>query len=158
PIESIESFNYYASSKPADTTLRVQFSQTGNPGDWRDSSGNPGGWDILNEGFHSIGLSGLGWFGNNFYYKMEFYSNPHRDATPVLDEISVSFIMPYPIEACLSANPIRTITCEYRKVACEDDETTVCSISKDTNAHVGSADKYGNVGEPGFKVCCKLSL
>ena len=156
PIESVESFNYTASSKPADTTLRVQFSQDNV--NWYNSAGVLGEWDILNEGFHSIDLSGLGWFGNNFYYKMEFYSNPQRDATPVLDEISVSFIMPYPIEACLSANPIRTITCEYRKVACEEDETTVCSISKDTSAHVGNKDKYGNVGEPGFKVCCKLSL
>jgi len=156
PIESVESFNYTASSKPADTTLRVQFSQDNV--NWYNSAGVLGEWDILNEGFHSIDLSGLGWFGNNFYYKMEFYSNPQRDATPVLDEISVSFIMHYPIEACLSANPIRTITCEYRKVACEEDETTVCSISKDTSAHVGNKDKYGNVGEPGFKVCCKLSL
>ncbi|MBA7567559.1 hypothetical protein ES708_09274 [subsurface metagenome] len=86
-VVSIDSFGYNASAIPSGTGLKVQFSQDSST--WYDSSGNPGQWDTLSEGSHSIDLSGLGWSGANFYYKMEFTSD--GTDTPVLDEISVNF-------------------------------------------------------------------
>jgi len=86
-VVSIDSFGYNASAIPSGTGLKVQFSQDSST--WYDSSGNPGQWDTLSEGSHSIDLSGLGWSGDNFYYKMEFTSD--GTDTPVLDEISVNF-------------------------------------------------------------------
>jgi len=86
-VVSIDSFGYNASAIPSGTGLKVQFSQDSST--WYDSSGNPGQWDTLSQGSHSIDLSGLGWSGDNFYYKMEFTSD--GTDTPVLDEISVNF-------------------------------------------------------------------
>ncbi len=86
-VISIDSFDYNASAIPSGTGLKVQFSQDSST--WYDSAGNSGQWDTLSQGSHSIDLSGLGWSGDNFYYKMEFTSD--GTATPVLDEISVNF-------------------------------------------------------------------
>ncbi len=86
-VVSIDSFGYNASAIPSGTGLKVQFSQDSST--WYDSSGNSDQWDTLSEGSHSIDLSGLGWSGDNFYYKMEFTSD--GTDTPVLDEISVNF-------------------------------------------------------------------
>ena len=86
-VISIDSFDYNASAIPSGTGLKAQFSQDSST--WYDSSGNSGQWDTLSEGSHSIDLSGLGWSGGNFYYKMEFTSD--GTVTPVLDEISVNF-------------------------------------------------------------------
>ena len=86
-VVSIDSFDYNASAIPFGTGLKVQFSQDSST--WYDSAGNSGQWDTLSEGLHSINLSGLGWSGDNFYYKMEFTSD--GTGTPVLDEISVNF-------------------------------------------------------------------
>ena len=86
-VISIDSFGYNASAIPSGTSLKVQFSQNGS--NWYDSSGNAGQWDTMSQGSHSISLSGLGWSGANFYYKMEFTSD--GTGTPVLDEISVNF-------------------------------------------------------------------
>ena len=86
-VVSIDSFGYNASAIPSGTGLKVQFSQDNTT--WYNSAGTAGGWDTLSPGTHSINLSGLGWSGANFYYKMEFTSN--GTATPVLDEITVNF-------------------------------------------------------------------
>jgi len=86
-VISIDSFDYNASAIPLGTGLRVQFSQDST--NWYNSSGTPDGWDTLSQGANNISLSGLGWSGANFYYKMEFTSD--GTATPVLDEISVNF-------------------------------------------------------------------
>ena len=86
-VISIDSFDYNASAIPLGTGLKVQFSQ--DSANWYNSSGTPDGWDTLSQGVHNIDLSGLGWSGANFYYKMEFTSD--GTDTPVLDEISVNF-------------------------------------------------------------------
>ena len=86
-VVSIDNFDYNASAIPSGTSLKVQFSQDST--NWYNSSGTPDGWDTLSQGTHSINLSGLGWSGANFYYKMEFISD--GAGTPVLDEISVNF-------------------------------------------------------------------
>jgi len=86
-VVSIDSFDYNASAIPSGTGLKVQFSQDST--NWYNSSGTPDGWDTLSQGANNIDLSGLGWSGDNFYYKMEFTSD--GTDTPVLDEISVNF-------------------------------------------------------------------
>ena len=90
---TIDEFGYNASSVPAGTTLKVQFSQ--NAANWYSSSGVENEWDTLSEGNYladidAIDLSGLGWTGRNFYYKVQFESNsPTNDSAPILDEIVV---------------------------------------------------------------------
>lgn len=165
-IVGIERFHYIV-SVPAGTTLRVLFSEDNV--NWYNSSGvlvdptapgpciNPptwAQWDNLTDGSHSIDLSLLGWSENNFYYRMRFLPTAAEDVTPVLDEISVEFSTPYPIEACISADPIRTISCGYKKSCNPAIETTLCSISSSAGAHIGNA---ANTFYP-LKVCCKLTL
>ncbi len=55
----------------------------------------------------------------------------------------------YSQSVCISVPTSRTITCAYRSGNCQAGETTLCSISGDTNAHIGSPDTYN------IKVCCK---
>jgi hypothetical protein len=86
-VVSTDNFTYNASVIPSGTGLRVQFSTDNTT--WYNSSGASGGWDTLSQGINTIDLSGLGWSGPNFYYKMEFTSD--GTATPVLDEIAVIF-------------------------------------------------------------------
>lgn len=165
-VESIESFQYTA-SVPAGTNLRTLFSQDNT--NWYNSSGvlvNPGdplqwgNWNNLTSGSHSIDLTLLNWSGNNFYYRMRFLPNfPTRDQTPILDEISVLFITPYTTfcpncTACISADPIRTISCKYKASCNPALETTVCSLSSGVNAHIGNVQ---NTFYP-LKVCCKITL
>jgi len=90
-VKSIDSFGYTASAIPSGTGLKVQFSTDNTT--WYNSAGTPGGWDTMSQGTHAIDLSGLGWSGANFYYKMEFTSD--GTATPVLDEIIVNFTTYY---------------------------------------------------------------
>jgi len=73
------------SSLPSGTSAKVSFSQDGT--NWYDSSGNLDGWNTMSAGENTIELSGLGWEGSNFYYKMEFTSD--GSATPVLEWIKV---------------------------------------------------------------------
>ena len=88
-VTKIDSFSYNASSLSGDAGLKVQFSNDDKV-TWKNSSGTPGGWNTCSPGSNEIDLSGLGWSGDNFYYKMEFTSSGGTD-TPVLDEVSVDF-------------------------------------------------------------------
>lgn len=59
----------------------------------------------------------------------------------------------YPEKACISTTSGVNISCSYRNKNCQSNETTLCSISDMTNAHVGptsGANAYD------IKVCCKL--
>ena len=70
---------------PGGSSAKVSFSQDGT--NWFNSSGTADGWDTMSEGEHTIDLSGLGWEGPNFYYKIEFSSD--GSATPVLEWVKV---------------------------------------------------------------------
>ena len=76
----------------------------------------------------------------------------YTDSTPEIMLKREERMMTSGTYACLSASPARDITCTYRTLNCNADETTVCSLSFYMNAHVGSRDKYD------YKVCCKTSL
>jgi len=87
-VTSIDSFVYNLSAKPAGTGTTVQFSQDSS--NWYNSSGTPGETDTLSTGANNtINLSGLGWSGANFYYKVAFTSD--GSGTPVLDDITVNY-------------------------------------------------------------------
>ncbi|MFA6094751.1 MAG: autotransporter-associated beta strand repeat-containing protein [Candidatus Paceibacterota bacterium] len=83
----INSVSYSASSIPAGTSLKIQFSYDGNS--WYNSSGVKDSWSTLSLGTNTIDLSGLGWKKAYFFYKVWFVSD--GSATPVLDSVSVAF-------------------------------------------------------------------
>jgi hypothetical protein len=84
-VISIDSFIYNLSAKPANTDATIQFSQDGT--NWYNSSSVLDGTDTLSTGVNNtINLSGLGWSGANFYYKITFTSSDGVD-TPILDNI-----------------------------------------------------------------------
>ena len=87
-VSSINSFVYNLSAKPAGTEATIQFSQDNT--NWYNSSGQLDGTDTLTTGTNNtIDLSGLGWTGANFYYKVSFTSDGTN--TPVLDDIKVKY-------------------------------------------------------------------
>ncbi|MCG2809612.1 MAG: hypothetical protein L6275_04725, partial [Candidatus Portnoybacteria bacterium] len=90
-LNGSEKFGYNISSLPAGTAVYAQFSQDGE--NWYNSSGTKWGWDTLSAGSHleaasALGLSGLGWSGDNFYYKLKFTSID-GEQTPAVSEISL---------------------------------------------------------------------
>ena len=85
---TITSFVYNLSSKPANSTATISFSQNGSS--WYNSSGNLDGTDTLTTGTdNTISLLGLGWSGSNFYYKIIFGGD--GEVTPVLDDVTINY-------------------------------------------------------------------
>jgi hypothetical protein len=127
-VGNITSFWYNAASLPSGTTLKVQFSQTGST--WCDSSKNCGStyWDnCTGTGWKEIPLSGLGWTGANFYYKMQFTSGGAN--TPILEAVKVDYTPP-------NLNP----TCSL--VASPDSGTAPLAVTLDGS---GSSDPDGTI-------------
>lgn len=92
-VSSIDKFGYNTSSIPANTSIKVSFSQDNST--WKNSSGTIDGWDTLSQGDYlaegsAINLATLGWSGNNFYYKTQF-DTTDTSATAVLDEVVVYY-------------------------------------------------------------------
>ncbi|MBA3046999.1 LamG domain-containing protein [Patescibacteria group bacterium] len=90
-LNGSEKFGYNITSLPAGSAVHAQFSQDGE--NWYNSSGTKWGWDTLSVGSHlekasALGLSGLGWSGDNFYYKLKFTSID-GEQTPAVSEISL---------------------------------------------------------------------
>jgi len=71
-VTSIDFFSCDA-SVPGGTGLSIQFSQ--DTFNWFDSQGSLGSWDALVDGGNNIDLSGLGWSGSTFFYKIQMASN-----------------------------------------------------------------------------------
>jgi hypothetical protein len=83
------SFDYSISSLPSGTSATAQFSTDATT--WYNSGGVEDGSDTLVQGnSNSIDLSSLDWETDSFYYKIEF-DNDEGVATPVLDDISLSY-------------------------------------------------------------------
>lgn len=85
-VSSIDSF-FASTTQPAATALWAQFSQDSS--DWYSAGGDLGATTTISTSTPNTDLSGLGWSGPNFYYKM-FFSSDGTD-TPILDEIQVDF-------------------------------------------------------------------
>jgi len=89
-VSDVSSFVYNLSSKPAGTGATVQFSQ--NESSWYNSSGSLDGTDALTTGTdNSIDISGLGWLGSNFYYKVNLTSSDGL-TTSILDDVKVNYL------------------------------------------------------------------
>ena len=87
-VISIDSIIYNLSSKPANTSASIQFSQ--NSTNWYSSAGVENASDTLTTGTNNtIDLSGLLWTGANFYYKVTLTSD--GSDTPVLDDITLNY-------------------------------------------------------------------
>ena len=72
---------------PAGSAIKVQFSQDSLA--WYDSNDNLDQWETLHDGFNSVDLSGLGWQGSDFYYRMDFTSDTAD--VPVLQNIMILY-------------------------------------------------------------------
>lgn len=88
-VTSIDSF-FASTTIPANTTLSVQFATSGAAGPWYDDQGVLNASTSVANGTSSIDLSGLGWSGANFYYKM-YFNTSDTSATPVLEEIRLEY-------------------------------------------------------------------
>jgi hypothetical protein len=86
-VVSIDSFDYNLSALPDDTSGVIQFSQ--DQTNWYSSSGVLDGSSALSSGENTIDISGIGWSGSNFYYKITLTSD--GTDTPILDEISLNY-------------------------------------------------------------------
>ncbi|MFH1451403.1 MAG: hypothetical protein ABIF89_02230 [bacterium] len=145
--DSINSFIYSLSVKPAGTNATVQFSQ--DYINWYDSTGVLGGTNTLIIGVaNSIDLSSLNWSGANFYYKINFSSDGSN--TPILDEIALDYtpsvVLPAGNDLCgyawssnigwASFNCFNTGTCgtSAYKVSIETDDYV------STSSHVWSSN------------------
>ena len=89
-VVSIDSF-FASTTIPAGTSLGIQFATSSYAGPWYDDAGTLNSSTSLANGTSSTNLSGLGWSGANFYYKLLLYANTARDASPVVDEIQVDY-------------------------------------------------------------------
>ncbi len=89
-VEQILSFDYTA-TVPADTTLKVQFSQDGT--NWYNSAATAGAWDTCSDGVHNISLDTLNWNGPTFYYKLELTADAAQNATPEVDSVGVNYAL-----------------------------------------------------------------
>ncbi|MEF8847403.1 MAG: hypothetical protein V5A57_03185, partial [Candidatus Paceibacterota bacterium] len=87
---SVDGFVADVLSLPSGTAVKVQFSQ--DQTNWYNASGSADSWDSLSSGSNSIDLSGLGWSGSEFYYKMKFESNTDQSATPKVGRVAVNTI------------------------------------------------------------------
>jgi len=86
-VSLITGFSYEASAIPAGTSLAARFSRDGVS--WYSSTGATTSWNTLAAGVNNIDVSGLGWTGANFYYRIQFTSD--ASDTPVLDSVNVAF-------------------------------------------------------------------
>ena len=82
-VGSISSF-FASTTQPVGTALWVQFSQ--NSSDWYSAGNVLNATTSITDGSSTTDLSGLGWSGSNFYYKM-YFDTTDTSQTPVLDEI-----------------------------------------------------------------------
>ncbi|UCE73017.1 MAG: Ig-like domain-containing protein, partial [Methanomassiliicoccales archaeon] len=85
---SIDFFNC-TTTIPLSTSIKVQYSQDGLS--WYNSTGALHGWNLLDNGFISIDLSGLDWQGPNFYYRMNFISEDISSPIPILENVNISY-------------------------------------------------------------------
>lgn len=113
-VSSIDSFVYNLSAKPAGTGATIQFSQDNI--NWYDSAGTLNASSTLTTGVNNtIDLSGLGWSGANFYYKVAFTSDGVD--TPVMDDISVTFTSNQPPNTPTNTTPANGATGQDLNIA-----------------------------------------
>ncbi|MFC1949220.1 hypothetical protein ACFLW0_03505 [Chloroflexota bacterium] len=150
-VESIDSFDYIASAIPSGTSLKVQFSTDNSS--WYNSSGTLGDWDTLSQGTNNINLSGLGWSGPNFYYRMLFTTTVND--TPVLDEIRVNFSWYYTSGDLISSSYDAGYSVDWGSISFTVTEPSSTDIkfqirTATTEGGLSSATWYGPTGTTDF--------
>jgi parallel beta-helix repeat protein len=83
----LKQFETSVTAMPLNTGVSVLFSR--NNTYWYNSAGILNAWQSLPLGYRSTDISGLGWTGGGFYYKIRFTSD--GSATPVLDWVNVTY-------------------------------------------------------------------
>ena len=86
-VAAITGFNVSASI-PASTTATVQFSR--NKLVWYDRLGNAHASTTLADGSNNLDISGLGWSGPLFYYKLNFFTSSSTQTASVT-EVTVNY-------------------------------------------------------------------
>lgn len=104
-VTSISSFFASTTLPSANTTLYVQFATSSTSGPWYDAQGNLNGTTSIANGTSYIYLTGLGWSGPNFYYKM-YFNTTDTSNTPVLEEIRVYYNISPPEVSTLAASGV----------------------------------------------------
>jgi hypothetical protein len=87
-VSAINSFQA-TTSLPAGTFMSIKFSQ--NKVDYYNSSSTKEGWDNLSNGAISIDLSGLGWSGGSFFYKIQMESALDETLQPKVSAVQVDY-------------------------------------------------------------------
>jgi len=138
-VASIDSF-FTSSTIATGTSLWVQFATSSTSGPWYNASGTLNATTSIANGTSTIDLSGLGWSGPNFYYKIQFNSNPTQDATPILEEIRVNYTSNSSPNTPTSLTQYKSDCSTVISAGAWTDETEICikaSISDpDTNDRV----------------------
>ena len=89
---SATSFSYTA-TMPVNVDAKIQFSYDKPTDDsiWYDSFGTAGAFDTMFDGSNIIDLTGMGWKGPYFYYRIVFVSTDGVDI-PFLDSITLTYL------------------------------------------------------------------
>jgi hypothetical protein len=87
---SITNFHYNISSLPGTSNVTIQFSTTS--ATWYSAAGVLNASTSLSTtGGADLSLSGLGWSGTAFYYKITLYSTSDLSGTPTIDDIRLDY-------------------------------------------------------------------
>jgi hypothetical protein len=90
-VNSINGF-FATTSIPSGTGITAQFSQDNSS--WYSAGGTLDGTTTLSNGANQIDLTGLGWSGANFYYKVALSADSGRLETPVLQSVYLNYNVP----------------------------------------------------------------
>ncbi len=90
-VNSINGF-FATTSIPSGTGITAQFSQDNSS--WYSAGGTLDGTTSLSNGENQIDLTGLGWSGANFYYKVALSADSGRLETPVLQSVYLNYNVP----------------------------------------------------------------
>jgi len=149
-VLSIDSFFASTTLPSASTTLWVQFATTSTSGPWYAANGVLNATTSIANGTSSTSLSGLGWSGPNFYYKM-YFNTTDTSKTPALEEIRVYYTSNVaPTVSSVSLNGANNITLN---------ENTTKSVSatgtvSDTNGYANISSVIGKIYRSGVGSDC----
>ncbi len=100
---SITDFYYNLTTLPGNSSVTIQFSNNGT--NWYSSTGTLGGSNMLSTlGGTTISLSGLGWSGSTFQYRITLNATSDLTASPVLSGVRLDYIRGAGYESMLSVD------------------------------------------------------
>ncbi len=138
----------YETFIPMDTSMDIQISNDN--ASWCDLAGNAGQWTSMDSGTEVTDLSGLGWSGSIFHYRVRFISDVME--VPTLKRVNVSFEGYAPMGAAVSlpvssGTPSQWKELAWDSVAGQGTEMTFQLRGAETEAGLVSAP-FGGPGGP----------